>query len=174
MFSETTANSIAKSEFKRLMLIGIQIKNILDELADNDEECKKKYQKAVENKYIKSFIFYAMKSGKSYAELEVLIDWDEYQNQIDRGNIVIKTKSEDGILAPTKNIATRFREYADNNNFSIKWQFRYADGINRETANKMLGATAGDVIERADECCDFISKSYQVGELTELTYVMKI
>ena len=84
MYSKSTSNSTSTSEFKRLILIGIQIRNIFDELTDENENTKNTFQKAVEEKYIKSFVFYAIKSGKSYAELEITIDWNEHQNQVKR------------------------------------------------------------------------------------------
>lgn len=56
-------------------------------------------KESVEEKYVKSFTFYAVKSGKAYAELEVSIDWEEHERQIDRGNIIIKAKTPDGVLA---------------------------------------------------------------------------
>ena len=155
-------------------MIGIQIRNFFDELTDEDESVKDKYQQAVEEKYIKSFTFYAMKSGKSYAELEVMIDWCEHQRQIDNGNLIIKTKSKDGILAPTKNIATRYKRYADTNGFTIDWQFSYANRVNVEKARKRFNTSPANKIERADPSSDYESRPFQVGDLTELTYVMKI
>ena len=53
MFSSSQSNSISSSEFKRLILIGIQIRNIFDELTDESEYIKDKYQQAVEEKLIK-------------------------------------------------------------------------------------------------------------------------
>ncbi len=143
-------------------------------MTDESESTKDKYQKAVEEKYIKSFTFYAMKSGKAYAELEVAIDWNEYQNQIDRGNITIRTKSKDGILSPTKNIATRYKKYADTNRFTIEWQFKYADHVDVDKARKRFNTSPANTIERADPSCDYESRLFQAGDLTELTYTMKI
>ncbi len=174
MYSQSSSTSISKSEFKRLILIGIQIRNFFDELTDEDESVKNKFQKAVEEKYIKSFTFYATKSGKSYAELEVTIDWNEHQRQIDGGNIVIKTKSKDGILAPTKNVVTRYKEYADTNGFSIVWHFSYADHIDINEARKRFNTSPASIIERADPSSDYESRPFQVGDLTELTYTMRI
>lgn len=174
MYSNSISSSSSRSEFKRLILIGVQIKNFFDELTDEDESTKEKFQKAVEEKYIKSFIFYAMKSGKSYAELEVTIDWDEHQQQIDRGNIIVKTKSQDGILAPTKNIAKRYKEYADTNGFTIIWRFCYADHVDIEKARKRLNSVPGDIIKRADPSSSYESRQFQAGDLTELTYTMRI
>lgn len=174
MYSNSKSNSISSSEFKRLILIGIQIKNFFDELTDETEKTKRKFQKAVEEKYIKSFTFYAMKSGKSYAELEITIDWNEYQKQIDKGNIIIKTKSKDGILAPTKNIVSRFKEYADTNGFTIKWQFSYSDHVDVHEARKKFNTSPASAIERADPSCDYECRPFQVGNLTELTYTMRI
>ena len=174
MYSHSNSSSISKSEFKRLILIGIQIRNFFDELTDETETVKNKYQKAVEEKYIKSFTFYAIKSGKSYAELEIAIDWNEHQKQIDGGNIIIKTKSKDGILAPTKNVATRFREYADGNGFSIVWQFSYADHIDINKARKRFNTSPANKIERAAPSSDYESRLFHAGDLTELTYTMRI
>ena len=174
MYSNSSSNSISKSEFKRLVLIGIQIRNIFDELTDEPESVKNKYQQAVEEKYIKSFTFYAMKSGKSYAELEVAIDWNEHQNQINRGNLIIKTKSKDGILSPTKNVATRYKRYAETNGFTIVWHFSYADHLNVEKARKRFNTSPANTIERADPSCDYESRPFQAGDLTEHTYIMRI
>lgn len=174
MYSGSNSSSSSKSEFKRLMLIGIQIKNIFDELTDERESIKRKYQKAVEEKYIKTFTFYAMKSGKSYAELEVTIDWNEYQRQIDKGCLIIKTKSKDGILSPTKNVTTRFKEYAETNGFYIEWRFTYADHVNIKEARKKFNTSPGNVIQRADPYSDYESRPFSVGDLTELTYTMRI
>lgn len=174
MYSYSSSNSVSKSEFKRLVLIGIQIRNFFDELTDEDESVKDKYQQAVEEKYIKSFIFYAVKSGKSYAELEVTIDWNEHQRQIDRGNLIIKTKSKDGILAPTKNVATRYKRYADTNGFTIIWRFSYADHVDVEKASKRFNTSPAKKIERADPSSDYESRPFQAGDLTELTYTMRI
>lgn len=176
MYSNSSSNSdsISKSEFKRLILIGIQIRNFFDELTDEDESTKDKFQRAVEEKYIKSFTFYAMKSGKSYAELEVTIDWSEYQRQIDKGKLIIKVKSKDGILAPTKNVVARFKSYADTNGFTIIWQFSYADHVNIEKARKRFNTSPANKIEHADLSSDYESRPFQAGELTELTYTMRI
>ena len=176
MPSRSSSDSSSKSvaEFKRLILIGIQVKDMFDELTDETEEEKEMWQKAVEEKYIKSFIFYAIKSGKAYAELEVVIDWTEHQRQIDRGNIIIKTKSPDGVLAPTKNVARRFREYANKNGFQIKWQLKYADHVNIEAARKKFNTSSGDRIERADNCDDYECREFDVGDLPELTYIMRL
>lgn len=174
MYSNSSSNSISKSEFKRLILIGIQIRNLFDELTDENESVKNKYQQAVEEKYIKSFTFYAVKSGKSYAELEVTIDWNEHQKQIDEGNLIIKTKSKDGILAPTKNIATRYKRYAESNGFTIIWQFSYADHVDIVKARKRFQTSPANVIRRADQSSDYESRPFQVGDLTELTYTMRI
>ena len=135
--SESKSASVSRTEFKRLLLIGIQIKNFFDELTDESDETKKKFIIMVEEKYIKCFKFYAMKSGKAYAELDINIDWDEHQHQMDIGNLTIKTKSPDGILSPTKNVLQRFCAYVENNNFEIIWHFAYADHINREEAQKI-------------------------------------
>lgn len=174
MYSSSNSSSISKSEFKRLILIGIQIKNIFDELTDESESTKKKYQKAVEEKYIKRFIFYAMKSGKSYAELEIDIDWKEYQRQIERGCLIIKTKSKDGILSPTKNVATRFKEYAETNGFYIIWRFTYSDHVDVAKAHKKFNTSAAKNIQRAEPYSDYESRPFSVGNLTELTYTMRI
>lgn len=174
MYSKSTSNSTSNSEFKRLILIGIQIRNIFDELTDENENTKNTFQKAVEEKYIKSFVFYAIKSGKSYAELEITIDWNEHQNQIDRGNIVIKTKSQNGILSPTKNVVSRFKDYIITNGFDIEWHFSYSDHINVEQARKKLNSSPAKSIERAQQQSDYVSRDFQVGDLTELTYTMRI
>ena len=174
MYSNSSSNSISKSEFKRLILIGIQIRNLFDELTDEDESIKDEFQQAVEEKYIKSFTFYAMKSGKAYAELEVTIDWNEHQKQIDKGNLIIKTKSKDGILAPTKNVATRYKKYADTNGFTIIWYFSYADHVDIEKARKRFHTSPANRIERANPTSDYVSRPFQVGDLTELTYTMNI
>ena len=55
-----------------------------------------------------------MKSGKSYAELEVMIDWYEHQRQIDNGNLIIKTKSKDSDLALKE--ATKIADYLRSKN----------------------------------------------------------
>lgn len=174
MSSWSSSNSISKSEFKRLILIGIQVKNMFDELTDATEEEKEMWQNAVEEKYIKSFTFYAIKSGKAYAELEIVIDWTEHQRQIDKGNIIIKTKSPDGVLAPTKNVAGRFRKYAENNGFQIKWRLQYADHVNIEAARKKFNTSAAAEIERADNCDDYDCREFNVGDLPELTYIMRL
>lgn len=172
--SISDSSSSSKSEFKRLILIGIQVKNMFDELTDETDEEKALWQKAVEEKYIKSFTFYAIKSGKAYAELEIVIDWTENQRQIDKGNIIIKTKSPDGILAPTKNVASRFRDYVNNNGFQVRWRLRYADHVNIEEARKKFNTSAGSKIERADDCDDYECREFQVGDLPELTYIMRL
>lgn len=174
MYSNSNSNSISKSEFKRLILIGIQIRNFFDELTDENESVKDKYQQAVEEKYIKSFTFYAIKSGKSYAELEVMIDWNEHQRQIDEGNLIIKTKSKDGILAPTKNIATRYKKYAESNGFTIIWRLSYAEHVDIIKARKRFHTFPANIIERADPSSDYESRPFQAGDLTELTYTMRI
>lgn len=174
MYTNSSSNSISKSEFKRLILIGIQIRNFFDELTNEEDAIKDKYQQAVEEKYIKSFTFYAMKSGKSYAELEITIDWNEHQRQVDKGNLIIKTKSKDGILSPTKNVATRYKKYADTNGFEIVWQFSYADHINVEKARKRFNTIPASIIERAEPSSDYESRPFQVCDLTELTYTMRI
>lgn len=174
MNSNSSSTSISKSEFKRLLLIGIQIRNFFDELTNEPESIKDKFQEAVEEKYIKAFTFYAMKSGKAYAELEVTIDWNEYQKQINQGNLIVKTKSKEGILAPTKNIATRYKKYADTNGFTIIWQFSYADHVDVEKARKRFNTSPGNKIERATSSSDYVCRQYEVNELTELTYTMRI
>lgn len=174
MSSRSSSNSISKSEFKRRILIGIQVKNMFDELTDETEEEKEMWQNAVEEKYIKSFTFYAIKSGKAYAELEILIDWTEHQRQIDKGNIIIKTKSPDGVLAPTKNVARRFREYAKKNGFQIQWQLKYADHVNIEAARKKFNTSSAAEIERADNYNDYECREFDVGDLPELTYIMRL
>lgn len=158
-----------KDRRKRLYYIGIQIKKFLDELTEEDELTKKRFRRAVEEKYIKSFIFYAMKSGKSYAELEVTIDWDEHRQQIDKGNIIVKTKSQDGIWTPTKNIAKRFKEYADKNGFAITWRFCYADHIDIKKARKRLDLVSGDVIKHADPSPSYESQQFQIDNFKPVT-----
>lgn len=172
MRSDSVSCSITTSEFKRLILIGIQIKNIFAELTDECDEEMDKWQQAVEEKYVESFTFYAMKSGKAYAELEVSIDWDEHQKQLERGNIKIRTKTPDGVLAPTKNIVRRFREYVENNDFTIKWRVTYAGHVDLEAARKRFGTSSGGKIARADD--EYRSRDFTVGDLTELTYTMRI
>ena len=172
--SSSNSSSIARAEFKRRILIGIQIKNMFDELTDESDEEKDMWQKAVEEKYIESFTFYAIKSGKAYAELKIVIDWTESQRQIDKGNIIIKTKSPDGILAPTKNVARRFRDYVNNNGFQIKWRLHYADHVDIEEARQKFNTSACSRIERADSCDDYECREFQVGDLPELTYIMKL
>ena len=174
MSSRSSSNAISKSEFKRLILIGIQVRSMFDELTNETDEEKEKWQKAVEEKYIKSFIFYAMKSGKAYAELEIVIDWTEHQRQMDKGNIIIKTKSPDGVLAPTKNVARRFREYAENNGFQLEWYLRYADHVNIEAADKKFNTSTAARVERADNCDDYECREFDVGDLPELTYIMRL
>lgn len=172
--SITVAESITKSEFKRLILVGIQISNIFSELTDEDDETIDMWQRAVEEKYVKSFTFYAMKSNKAYAELKVTIDWEEHERQINRGNIIIRTKAPDGVLAPTKNVVKRFREYVENNGFIIDWQLAYADHIDIEAARKKFGTSPGRKIVRAEDSDGYRSMDYTVEELEELTYTFTI
>lgn len=173
MNSGSISSSISTSEFKRLILIGIQITNIFAELTDESDEKIEQWQRAVEEKYVQSFTFYAVKSGKAYAELEVSIDWEEHKRQIDRGNIIIKTKTPDGILAPTRNVVKRFHEYAENNGFTIHWRIRYADHVDITAARRKFGTSPGEKFDRADNA-DYISRDYVAGDLTELTYTMRI
>ena len=170
--SESKSTSVSKSEFKRLLLIGIQIKTFFDELTDESDEVKEKFITMVEGKYIKCFKFYAMKSGKAYAELDINIDWDEHQHQMDVGNLTIKTKSPDGILSPTKNVLQRFCAYIETNNFEIIWRFVYADHINREEVQKKFHTSPADQIEFCED--DYESRQFNVGNLTELSYTIKI
>ena len=170
--SESQSTSVSKSEFKRLLLIGIQIRTFFDELTDESDEVKEKFITMVEEKYIKSFNFYAMKSGKAYAELDINIDWEEHQHQMDIGHLTIKTKSPDGILSPTKNVLQRFCAYVENNNFEIIWHFSYADHVNREEARKQFDTSSADKVEFCED--DYECRQYDVMNLTELSYTVKI
>ena len=172
--SSSNSTSASSSEFKRLILIGIQIRSLFDELTDESETVKNKYQDMVEKKYIKAFKFHAIKSGKSYAELEVAIDWGEHQRQLDNGHLIIKTRSRNGILSPTHNVAKRFREYSDNNGFKIVWVFTYADHVNIAEAQKRYNTSVATPIEPADLDSNYVSREFPAGDLTELTYIMRI
>lgn len=173
--SNSVSDSASMAEYKRLILIGIQIKNIFDViLTDVSEAVKEEWQKAVEKKHVKSFTFYAMKEGKIYAELEINIDWDEYQRQMDRGNIIIKTKSPNGVLPPTKNVASRFKEYADHNGFYIEWSITFSDNIDILEARKRYNTTPAQHRERAEDYGEFQRREYYADDLTELKYTLKI
>lgn len=170
--SNSTSNSV--STFKRLLLIGIQIRNIFDELTDENERTKDKYIKAIEKQYINSFTFYAMKSGKSYAELTVKIDWNEYQKQLGIGKTVITTKYPNGVLHPTKNIVTRYRDYVQNNGFSIEWCFTYADNIDIQKARKELGSVPAKKKIKAEDTLDMSEMIFELEELPEMSYKLSI
>lgn len=173
--SNSVADSASIAEYKRLILIGIQIKNIFDIILTNvSEQVKEKWQKAVEKKHVKSFTFYAMKEEKIYAELEVDIDWNEYQRQMDRGNIIVKTKSPNGVLPPTKNVASRFMEYVDRNGFYIDWVVAFSDNIDYKEAQKCYNTSPAQHRERAEDCGEFQCREYYADDLTELKYVLKI
>lgn len=172
--SSTESSSIAMTEFKRLILIGIQIHNIFDQLTDESDAIIQKYVDLVEKKYIESFTFHAMKSGKSYAELTVKINWNEYETQMSLGKTTVKTKYSDGVLSPSKNIVNRFCDYVKTNGFLIKWTFKYDSKIDIKKARLEHGTCAAQPIERAEEASDLITRDYSIRELPEMTYKLGI
>lgn len=172
--SSAESSSISMTEFKRLILIGIQIHNIFNQLTNEDEETIKKYVGLVEKKQIESFTFYAMKAGKSYAELTVKIDWDEYECQMSAGKTIVKTKYSNGVLSPTKNIVNRFSDYVETNGFLIEWNFRYASNVDIEKARLENGTSQAQPKERAKDASDLMTQDYSIKELPEMTYKLGI
>lgn len=175
----SNSNSISKSEYKRLILIGLQIKEVFDVITNESEATKNKYVEAVENRYIKSFDFYAMKCGKAYAQLSVYIDWNEYDKQMSAGKAIIKTKYPNGVLPPTKNIVFRFANYVENNAFEVKWQFTYSDHVNVAEMRRKMGTSAADEIEKSDEFVDineYEERTFELGDygLSEMSYKIRI
>ena len=62
----------------------------------------------------------------------------------------------------------------NNNGFQVRWRLRYADHVNIEEARKKFNTSAGSKIERADDCDDYECREFQVGDLPELTYIMRL
>lgn len=86
----------------------------------------------------------------------------------------VKDEEKMSSLSPTKNVATRYKRYAETNGFTIVWHCSYADHVNVEKARKRFNTSPANTIERADPSCDYESRPFQAGDLTELTYIMRI
>jgi hypothetical protein len=163
-----TRTATFTATYTRQDLIELQISRLLGRV-----NASRSYQdaimKGVRYKWIGELSLYGMNySDRCKAELYVKVDWQQNRLQVAAGKDSIQLDSSwtQGVSVEVEKTLSLFSEYIKAEHLSVTIRTRYAPGVDREHANRVLGF---ETVERVKWASGSIGTAMSIPELDEFT-----
>lgn len=163
-----TRTATYTATYTRLALIELQISRILGR-AGASRSYQDSILKGVRNKWIAEISLYGMKySGLCSAELYVRIDWQRNTLHISAGkdSISLDPSWHDGVSVEVEKTLALFVEFVSSEHLNVIIRTRYAPGVDRAYANRILGFESAEPVRWASGS---IGTAMTIPELDEFT-----
>lgn len=157
----------------RIDVIKSQVKIALVRTTElSDSTIKNCILEGIERKWISEVSVYGLDSSNlCKAQLIMEIDWEHHDLQIANGKATVVITEDgrtwkDNTAAELREAIILFMDYAKANNLKAKCHTRYAPGVNREEANRVLGMVDAEPIKWGAQHNGFLD--FYIPEIREL------
>ena len=141
----STSTTTSTFTYIRLELIKMQLKIALRRTTSiSSQTLDNSIDKGLTNRWIKKITIYGI-DNKSLcrAQLELEIDWNEYDLQISMGKVKVFVdqglQSNDGSLPDLDEAIKLFNRFVSEYSLSTKWVVTYRKDLDRDNINSLLG-----------------------------------
>lgn len=150
-----TYTSTSTFTFIRLELIKMQLKIALRRTTNiSQDTLENSIDKGITNRWINEITIYGMdRSDLCRAQLNLEIDWNEYDLQISMGKVQIHVDdgllSDDGSFPDLDEAIKLFNKFVAKYSLHTKWTVTYRSDVDRQKINSILGFTSAEPLKWA-------------------------